>query len=341
MNSVSPHNKNDMEQVASESASTLSPFSVGEQLSNARNQKKWSVQYVAEQLKLSQSQVVALEANQYAALPKMVIVRGFVRAYAKLLKIDSDAMILSLPVEVSPFPLDASMRPALSTPFIESRSSLLGQNDTNKRYIVGAVCLVAVVGIFLVLQHTELGQRVFSWFGKSNTAAVTSPVSDVVETQLSTNLDASKPNVIAPSPQSTTMVTSLPVVQNQAVPASQANEDATAATSVPLAQPASLAVDAAEAVKQEQKQEQTTSALPLSESFTLKFRQNSWIQVKTLNGVILSSHLAKAGTEESFSLKQNLQIKIGNAAGVDGVLRGVAMPITAEKGSNVANFLVK
>jgi cytoskeleton protein RodZ len=83
------------------------------------------------------------------------------------------------------------------------------------------------------------------------------------------------------------------------------------------------------------------ASLPKGAGLSLKFRQNSWIQVKAENGTILSSHLAKAGTEESFELKQALSVKIGNAAGVDATLRGAAFPIIGERGSNVANLVVK
>ena len=73
----------------------------------------------------------------------------------------------------------------------------------------------------------------------------------------------------------------------------------------------------------------------------LKFRQDSWIQVRKENGVIVTSHLAKAGTEEVFSVKELLQVRIGNATGVEGILRGAPLEILAEKGSNVVNLNVK
>ncbi|MEB0032331.1 DUF4115 domain-containing protein, partial [Undibacterium sp. RTI2.1] len=72
-----------------------------------------------------------------------------------------------------------------------------------------------------------------------------------------------------------------------------------------------------------------------------KFRQDSWILLKRENGSVLTSHMAKAGTEESFDVKEVLQIKIGNAAGVDGTLRGVSLNIAPTKESNVFNLSVK
>ena len=73
----------------------------------------------------------------------------------------------------------------------------------------------------------------------------------------------------------------------------------------------------------------------------LKFKQDSWIQVKRENGTVVTSHLAKAGTEEFFDMKEALQVRIGNAAGVEGWLRGNAMGIVPGKDSNVVNLNVK
>jgi cytoskeleton protein RodZ len=78
-----------------------------------------------------------------------------------------------------------------------------------------------------------------------------------------------------------------------------------------------------------------------NDKLRLKFRQDSWVQVKKENGTVLTSHLAKAGTEEVFEVKETLQLRLGNAAGVDASLRGNAMDITTGKDSNVVNLIVK
>ncbi len=302
----------------------------GAQLAAARQSKNWTIAFVADQLKLSQAQIVALESDNFAALPKMVIVRGFVRAYAKLLKIEADGLVALLPKDVEPVQLEAALRPALSTPFVDSRLSLQGNHDNNRRYIIGAIILVLIVGLFLLLQATEFGKNFQSLMGNK---AVSNP-----------ELDASKSPVVEPavdnnSAEKVSAITNLdaPAAQNivqnpidktvevlAASPASQtiaATTDVVAASSVTGAEPVSLP--------------------PANELFVLKFRQDSWIQVKTESGTILSSHLARAGTEEAFSVKQSLYVKLGNAAGVDAVLRGAPFTISSERGNNVANLVVK
>lgn len=72
------------------------PPSVGEQLRAAREAKGMSVSDVAKVLKLSVNQVVALEENDWSSLPGNTIIRGFVRNYARLFKLDSEPLMSAL-----------------------------------------------------------------------------------------------------------------------------------------------------------------------------------------------------------------------------------------------------
>lgn len=74
-------------------------LSPGTQLATARNALGWSVEQVAAQLKLATRQIVALEADDYAALPEPAVVRGFIRAYAKLLKLDAAPLVALIALE--------------------------------------------------------------------------------------------------------------------------------------------------------------------------------------------------------------------------------------------------
>ena len=60
----------------------------GELLAQAREKAGFSTADVARQLKLSVGQVEALEAGQFERLPGSVFVRGFIRNYARLVKLD-------------------------------------------------------------------------------------------------------------------------------------------------------------------------------------------------------------------------------------------------------------
>lgn len=62
----------------------------GEKLAQARKAQHLTVADVANRLKLSVSQVEALERGQYDRLPGSVFVRGFTRNYARLVRLDPD-----------------------------------------------------------------------------------------------------------------------------------------------------------------------------------------------------------------------------------------------------------
>ena len=76
------------EAILSASADAGSAAAPGAQLAAARASRGMSVADIAHQLKLSPWQIEALESGDYRRLPGAVFVRGFIRNYARLLKLD-------------------------------------------------------------------------------------------------------------------------------------------------------------------------------------------------------------------------------------------------------------
>jgi cytoskeleton protein RodZ len=68
----------------------------GKVLAEARQAQNLSVADVARQLKLSVHQVEALEAGAFERLPGSVFVRGFIRNYARFLKLDAESLLRSV-----------------------------------------------------------------------------------------------------------------------------------------------------------------------------------------------------------------------------------------------------
>lgn len=68
----------------------------GRALADARAGRNLTVAEVAQQLKLSATQVDALEADAYDRLPGPVFVRGFVRNYARLLELDAEPLVAAI-----------------------------------------------------------------------------------------------------------------------------------------------------------------------------------------------------------------------------------------------------
>jgi cytoskeleton protein RodZ len=89
------------EQRATTAGSASGPGSV---LSAARIAQNLTLADIARHLKLSISQVEALESGAYERLPGPVFVRGFVRNYARFLKMDPEEVLRSMGEAAAPPP---------------------------------------------------------------------------------------------------------------------------------------------------------------------------------------------------------------------------------------------
>ena len=74
----------------------------GELLAARRHELRWTLEEVSQRLKLAPRQITALEANDFASLPGMASVRGFIRSYARLLELDPVPLLAMLSNEANP-----------------------------------------------------------------------------------------------------------------------------------------------------------------------------------------------------------------------------------------------
>jgi cytoskeletal protein RodZ len=95
---------------------------VGERLRNAREANKLSVYQVAEATKIRTDHIRALEAGEWDVFAAKVYIRGFVRTYAALLKLDEAETLAALEAELAqagkfrePPPFRPEQRGALDT----------------------------------------------------------------------------------------------------------------------------------------------------------------------------------------------------------------------------------
>ena len=116
----------------------------GRLLAEARAQKNLSVAEVAQQLKLSEGQVEALEADAYERLPGPVFVRGFVRNYARLVDLDADALVAGLGMPQNSTPASATVPHSHNIPFPEQRPVKW------RGYVAGLLIVLIAVALFEV-----------------------------------------------------------------------------------------------------------------------------------------------------------------------------------------------
>src|SRR5918992_367899 len=74
---------------------------VAELLRHAREEQKLNIYQVAEITKIKTDHIRALEAGQYDAFSAPVYIRGFVRTYAKALKLDVTTVSTALDAELA------------------------------------------------------------------------------------------------------------------------------------------------------------------------------------------------------------------------------------------------
>ena len=279
--------------------------SVGMQLAYKRQQNGWSIDDVANQLKLAPRQIQAIEADDYAALPTIVMTRGYIRSYAKMLGLDP-ATILPSTVPVMPVKTQIlGKQPTSATIFSESRLLLGGRNRIPYNWIFGAIALV-LIGILVA----EFGgfSSLRRPFGATAPVSAANHVEDGV-----------------PSSQ----------VNTPAAPASNSHTViATESVLAPL-----------DAVIAAVKPQEATAAIPAALAganiLKLTFKQDSWVEIRRADKKILFSRVGKGGSTETFDIDQPVSVVIGNLAGVDVTLRGEAVDLKAGTKNNIARLNLK
>ena len=333
---------------------TMSP---GAQLARQREARGWTVAEVAAQLNLAARQIKALENDDYAALPGMAIVRGFIRAYAKLLKIDATPLLASMPSNSSVgLGVSAPYRRTLpQASFSEPRFNGSTRGGSGKWYSVLLLVLI-LFGALAIAQHFELlpanlremTSKMTSHLDRlgadaaatatvvqATTAPETTeahvspkPSSDVNSDDkavLVQSTNAAPPDTapLAKSLSASGSMTLLPAPPSAAAAATTTNQSATAP----------LAFNSPTALSKE-------LAKPASSQLVLNLRNDSWIEIHGSQAT-LASKLYRAGSTEVFDISEPVQLIVGNASGVDATLRGTPLELLASTKNNVARINLK
>ena len=307
----------------------------GAWLSAARQAQGLTVEQVASQLNLAPRQVLALEADDHAALPGMVIVRGFVRSYAKLLRIDPLpllAMLSEQPQSGSAVPI----RHALSASFSESRlPSLTGPGERSRT--------VPIVAGLAVLVVAGAASYAMGWWPESLTRKVG-------QFKLSAAAyGAAQPIAASASAASATPAADLAVlISSQALgerpPAQALSIGSEPQTATPVAAAAAshlpvlaLAPSPAPAAPAPA----SSSAAGASNPLVLNIQEDSWIEIKRADNTPVVAKILKAGSVEIFDVSEPVTLTVGNIAGVEASLRGAPLELASNANGNVARLRLK
>lgn len=321
------------------------PLPPGAQLAARRAELNITVEQVASQLNLAPRQVHAIEQDNYAALPGMAIVRGFIRSYAKLVKIDPVPLLALIAAETTSAEEGMPLRrPLQAQPFIEGR--IAGMHRRRSPWVAIALGLIvlSLIGVaiadragLIAISPWKVSHQInsgVSALSRSVDASSASTSGGTSSTELPNNggvLSGSSQgtpgsstsgSAMAPGDAAGTGSPSAPVAPSSAASAS-------APANVPAAAPERLKADVA------------TSGGTSREALTLQLAEDSWVQLKQPDGNVILSQVFKAGSSESIPVTGPVVLTIGNAKGVKASFRGAQLDLPRQTTSNVARLDLK
>ncbi len=341
-----PENLVSADSIPESLANTVEPIvPAGAQLAALREARGWTTAQIASR------QIQALEADNYAALPGMVIVRGFIRSYAKVLQADPAPILAAIVDDTSVPTVQLSERNTLSASFSETKLSPSGPRGVSFKVIVAAAVL-AVIGV-VVFAGQHLGWIPSSSSQTSKAEEKLAPVEteevlvetpaaqpEVIETTVAPiRNESSVSNVSAVATKPSVVTPIAPVVESK--PAVVDAKPAVVATVTPAPVTAAkpvVTIQAAPVV-----QSAAVAAVPMNskDALAIQVRQDSWVEIKRADNSVLVSRLLKAGTSEVVAVTEPVSMVIGNAAGVDVTLRGKPVDVVTGNTSNVARLNLK
>lgn len=366
--------KADTEQEYQASSATITHSRCGGALRAARESQGLSVPEIASRLRLGPKQIEAIEADNFAVLPEPTIVRGFIRNYAKQLKINAqpllDAYVVIVPTAA---PYEMAVKPTSGMKMSSHEKSKSGS------YALAALALLLGLGIWLFYQHyiqkpsptqpSATNSAVESAVGEATTGqnAASAPVEAVLPEAALPAAERAAESVTTDT-QTTTALT-LPAAGSTAtgLPASSVATQATVAVPAIIA-PAAVSAAASSISPPVVKSPSTPSSnsqLPnsqLTASTTLSAAtvvapetppasmpknlaklefnasQETWVNVMDANGKEVYNKIIFAGSRESIDVKPPVNVTVGNAGATSMSMNGKDIDLAPHSRNNVAHI---
>ena len=260
-----------------------------------------SIAAVAQQLKLAPRQIAALEDGDFTKLPGRTFVRGFVRNYARLLRLDSDAVLAALPETAVPPSLEHPSLAPMPRPMGELPADVHARPSAARWAIpLALVAVVTVAAVYEVTRPTAELSKAAVIDKPGAPAVLVAPSGNASSASMSANTTTALPNPLADtSPENATRAMD---------------------TREALAASPSSAADA---------------------PITLSFQGTSWVEVRDGTGVLIVSVIGNAGGMQAVSGRAPFDVVLGNAAAVTVTWQGKSFDTAPFTRQNVAKFTLR
>ena len=273
---------------------------LGERLRQAREEQGLSLADVEERTRIRTDLLDALENDDYARLPEIVYVRGFVRGYAAALGLDPAPLLALLPSKTKEHPITPQemLDEPLRHPLVRSRlwpRVLLG--------LVGALIVGVLVWWLVSTYYLQVDPLALLRVGTASptpTLTATPPESGSIPERIDpTN---TPPALIETEPESTPTPEPTPTATVR-VPS----------TLAPTLTPTPTA----------------TQSAPVEVAVRVDAR--TWLQV-TVDGELVLADLIEAGEDPSWTGQESIALVIGNAGGAYLTVNGEEIGYLGEEG---------
>ena len=283
--------------------------SAGTLLRAGREAAGLTVAAVSQQLKLAPRQITALEEGDFAKLPGRTFIRGFVRNYARLLRLDSAAVLAALP--------EATASATYENPSLAPTPRPMGElpadvptRPSPARWAI-PLALVAVVAVAAIY---EIARPPAPPTPQVSTGKPATPIVQVAPI-------AAPVPATAPGNTTTTLPNPLAGTGDKANAAAE-NSGTSAGTAEPP-----VAV--------------STSPDATAAPIVLTFIGTSWAEVRDGTGTLVVSVTGNAGSAQEVNGRAPFEVILGNAAAVNVSWQGRTFDTAPFTRQNVAKFTLR
>lgn len=307
---------------------------IGASLAKARAAQGLSIHDVGARLKVPAQKVDAIESGNVDALPDLTFAKGLMRAYARLLHVDIDALLARFHAQAAPPAPEVAIRRqgSLNASFDDRRRfRSSGGSGTGGRWVwlalvAAVVCAGALFGVDHVKQWLDAREQQFTQSDPETAVEAESGTVTAVLPHVMGGAASEAPGAMTgtegatPGSANASATLATPLAPVAGTPATPDRSEATAASS-------SAAAPA------------TATATPAAGELQLRFSAPTWYEVRDASGKVVLGGTAKAGDEVVGGGTAPYKVVIGNVKGVAAMTRnGEPVDLQAANRNNVARL---
>lgn len=298
----------------------------GKLLLAGRQQAGLSREQVAKELYMTVSKVTALETDDYGRLISDTFARGYLRAYASLLKLDVPSVLAAYEALIGEEKESAAIAAEVAQP-----AKKAGESAQRGAWQFLAVIVAFLVGLWLISvwffdNHADKQEEARYLVPSPNISPVVISAEEVARMQAAASASAT---AVASSVSSS--ATLLPSGKSAAA-GSSSSDDTTSKAAV-----ANVVASTASAIASSAP---TRSSTPAAKKATLdeinfSFSAECWLEVSDSRGDVLATELQPAGSSIKLIGQAPFDVKLGNAPAVNIQLNGKKVDVIPLLGTNV------